>query len=62
MSAAVFFFGTVDAFLIAAVIQGIIQSGILLLYLTSRFPKFWKSFDLSFLRRQLAYAIPYGAS
>lgn len=60
MGAAVVSFGTVEAFLYAAIIQGVLQTAILLWYLRSRFPRFWQNFDARFFREQMAYAIPFG--
>ncbi len=58
--AAVLVFGTVRALVYAAVLQGVLQTAILLIYLQSRFPGFWRSFNLGILRRQLSYALPIG--
>jgi O-antigen/teichoic acid export membrane protein len=58
--AAVLIFGTVRALVYAAVVQGVLQSVILLAYLQSRFPGFWRCFDPAMLRRQLSYALPHG--
>lgn len=55
-------FGSVRALLYAAVVQGILQAIILLLYLHSRFPGFWKNFDWAVLRVQLSYAMPFGVA
>jgi O-antigen/teichoic acid export membrane protein len=60
MGSAVLVYGTVEALVYAAMIQGIIQTIILLNYLVRRFSGFWRQFDFSFLRQQLAYAIPFG--
>jgi O-antigen/teichoic acid export membrane protein len=60
MGAAVLIFGSVEAFLYAALIQGLIQSALLLKYLWSRFPGFWKRFEFTFFRQQASYAIPFG--
>lgn len=60
MGSAVFVFATVESFIYAAMIQGIIQIFILLNYLRSRFPGFWRGFDASFFREQMRYAIPFG--
>ncbi len=60
MGAAVFAFATVEAFIYAAMIQGIIQTFVLLNYLRSRFPGFWRGFDPAFFREQMVYAIPFG--
>ena len=57
---AVLIFGTVRALVYAAVLQGVLQSAILLAYLESRFPGFWRCFDLGVLRRQLSYVLPIG--
>lgn len=53
-------FGSVRALIYAAVIQGVLQTVILLLYLRSRFPRFWVSFDWPVFRMQLSYAMPFG--
>ena len=60
MCAAVFVFATVESFIYAAMIQGVIQTFILLNYLRSRFPGFWGQFDPAFFRQQMVYAIPFG--
>jgi O-antigen/teichoic acid export membrane protein len=60
MGAAVFAFATVESFIYAAMVQGVIQTFILLNYLRSRFPGFWRSFDPAFFREQMAYALPFG--
>ncbi|MEJ7699123.1 MAG: oligosaccharide flippase family protein [Pyrinomonadaceae bacterium] len=62
MGGAVIMFGTVEAFLYAAIIQGVLQTIILMIYLNSRFPRFWKSFRLQFFREHLFYALPFGFS
>ncbi len=60
MIGAVMIFSTVESIVFAALAQSIIQTAVMLFYLRSRFPGFWRSFDLGFLREQLVYAIPYG--
>lgn len=60
MAAAVFAFTTVEAFIWAATIQGVIQTSVLLWYLRSRFPRFWTRFDLGFFWEQMVYAVPFG--
>lgn len=60
MTSAVVFFTTVEAFIDAAIVQSIIQTTVLLIYLNRRFPKFWTSFDGKFFREQLIYALPFG--
>ena len=52
-------FGSVRALIYAALVQGMVQTVILLLYLRSRFPRFWTKFDWSVLRMQLSYAMPF---
>lgn len=58
--AAVLAFGSVRALIDAAVVQGALQTIVLLWYLHSRFPGFWRHFDGGLLRRQLSYALPLG--
>lgn len=60
MGAAVFTFGSVESFIYAAMVQGVIQTAILFAYLRSRFPGFWREFDGAFFREQLVYAVPFG--
>lgn len=60
MLAAVFLFSTVESFLYAAMIQGVLQIGILIVYLNSRFPKFWMDFRFAFFTEQMYYAVPFG--
>jgi len=55
-------FGSVKALIYAALVQGILQTIILLLYLRSRFPQFWDRFDTAVLRMQLSYALPFGVA
>ena len=60
MVSAVFLFATVDSFIYAAMIQGSFQTIILLFYLNSRFPGFWRKFDAKFFWEQMKYAVPFG--
>jgi O-antigen/teichoic acid export membrane protein len=60
MVAAVLIFGTVESMLNAILLQVVLQTVILLFYLSSRFPKFWKFFDLAILKEHLKYALPFG--
>ena len=60
MGGAVIAFGTVEAFIYAAMIQGVIQTFILLNYLRSRFPGYWREFDAGFFCQQMVYAVPFG--
>jgi O-antigen/teichoic acid export membrane protein len=59
---AVLWFGTLRALLGAAILHGAIQTVVLLGYLESRFPRFWRAFNWEMLRDQLSYAIPLGAA
>jgi O-antigen/teichoic acid export membrane protein len=54
--------GSIGALLAAAIAQGVIQLAVLLLYLNSRFPRFWAAFDRSAFGAQLAYSLPLGAA
>jgi O-antigen/teichoic acid export membrane protein len=60
MVLAVMFFATVESFLYAAIFQGALQTLILLVYLNSRFPKFWSDFRPKFFVEQMKYAVPFG--
>lgn len=60
MVGAVVFFTSVEAFVYAAIIQGALQTVVLLVYLNSRFPRFWRAFEPKFFREQLFYALPFG--
>lgn len=53
-------FDTVRAILYAAIIHGLVQSGMLIWYVVSRFPGFWRKFDWSLTLKQVAYALPFG--
>jgi O-antigen/teichoic acid export membrane protein len=60
MVSAVLFFASVESFVYAAMLQGIVQACVLLLYLNYKFPGFWRSFDPGILKRQFIYVLPYG--
>ncbi|HEY0003475.1 MAG TPA: oligosaccharide flippase family protein [Pyrinomonadaceae bacterium] len=60
MLAALLMFGTLRSLVYASLAQGILQTMLLLLYLNSRFPDFWRSFDWKMLRVQMSYALPLG--
>ena len=45
--------------LLASLTHGVVQSLVMLWYLTTRFPSFWKGFDPQLLKRQVIYASPY---
>ena len=53
-------FRSVVAILYAAVVQGVIESLMLLWYLRKAFPGFWTRFDFSVLREQTSYVAPLG--
>lgn len=48
--------------LMASLLHGIILSLVMLWYLASRFPRFWRGFDQDLLKRQISYAAPYTLS
>ena len=54
--------GSIGALLVAAVVLGVVQIGVLVAYLEWRLPGFWRSFDLGVLRTQASYALPLGLS
>lgn len=58
--AVVLLFGTVQALVYAAIVQGVLQVAVLLFYLRSRFHRFWRHLDTALLRSQLSYALPLG--
>ena len=60
--AAAIVFDSVKALIYAGLIHGIIQSIVLLWYVSSRFPGFWRAFDWSLTRKQVAYALPFGVA
>ncbi|MEQ1646569.1 MAG: oligosaccharide flippase family protein, partial [Pyrinomonadaceae bacterium] len=60
MGSAVLVFASVEAFIWAAMIQGVIQTAVLIYYVRSRFPGFWRGFDWGFFREHAMYAIPFG--
>ena len=60
MALGVIVFQTVEASLYAAVIQGSLQTIVLLVYLNRRFPRFWLAFNFKFFRAHFAYAVPFG--
>jgi O-antigen/teichoic acid export membrane protein len=53
-------FGSIWALVYAALVQGVLQNAILMLYLRSRFGSFWRRFNWSVMRVQLSYALPLG--
>ena len=55
-------FGSIRALIYAAIAQGILQTIIVLFYLQSRIPRFWRKFDWASMRMQLSYALPFGVA
>ena len=60
--AAAILFDSVTALVSAALIYGVLQSAALIWYTSSRFPGFWRAFDWSLTRKQVAYALPFGVA
>ena len=60
--AATLLFETVWGLIYAAILQGVLQTLIMLIYLKSRFGVFWRDFKWAMMRRQLAYALPLGGA
>jgi O-antigen/teichoic acid export membrane protein len=60
--AAAIMFASVEALIYAAIIQGALQTVVLLVYLSLRFEHFGRRFDLRLLRTQLSYALPLGVA
>src|SRR5262245_2378393 len=54
--------GSVRALIDAALVQGVAQAVVLLLYVNAVYPRFWASFDVAVLRTQASYALPLGLS
>jgi O-antigen/teichoic acid export membrane protein len=55
-------FRTIASLLYAAILQGVVESSILLWYLKKSFPGFWKHFDPKVFREHSAYVAPLGLS
>ena len=53
-------FRSTYAIVIAAVVQGVLQCGILFLYLKKRYGHFWRSFDFALFKAQIGNALPFG--
>ncbi|HEX7956088.1 MAG TPA: oligosaccharide flippase family protein [Pyrinomonadaceae bacterium] len=62
MLGALLAFGTLRALIYASLAQGVLQTVVLLRYLSARFPGYWRAFDLGMLRAQTAYALPLGVA
>src|SRR5260370_28627178 len=60
--AAAMLIGSVRALVSAAIVQGACVSLMFILYLSTRFPKFWLHFDTAMRRRQLSYVLTLGAA
>lgn len=55
-------FASVESLIYAAIIQGALQTVVLVVYLFVRFEGFGRRFDLKLLRTQLSYALPLGVA
>lgn len=53
-------FGSVKSLIIAAILQGLLQTAVLLYYLQSRFQGYWRRIDWHMFSRQVGYALPLG--
>ena len=51
---------SIQGLLYAGMIQGMVQTAILLWYMGRRFPGYWRRFSIPVLRSQIAYALPFG--
>ena len=56
-----FIFGSIKSLIVATTLHQAASVLVLFWYLHGRFPGFWKHFDWTFFKEQLAYALPYGA-
>ena len=54
--------GTVRALIVAAIVHGVAQIVLMVVYLHRRFPSFWRAVDFGLLWQQATYALPVGAS
>jgi O-antigen/teichoic acid export membrane protein len=53
-------FGSLEAVVLAAVIQGLLQCALTIGYLRFHFGRFWWPFDLKLFRAQVVNSLPYG--
>ena len=60
MIGATIWVASVSSLINAAIVFGILQTAVLLLYLRSRFDGFWQTIDWRMIRTQFAYALPIG--
>jgi O-antigen/teichoic acid export membrane protein len=60
MGVVAIWFPSVRALLFAATLQCLTQNTILIWYLRSRFPGFWRAWDWGLFRTQVSYAAPFG--
>ncbi len=60
LTGALLLFSSIESLVYAATAQGVLQVCVLLVYLNSRFPRFWTQFDFRFFREQIIYALPFG--
>ena len=51
---------SIEGLLYAGMIQGFLQTAVLLGYMRLRFPGYWRQFSIPMLRLQLAYTLPLG--
>ncbi len=61
MAVTALLFHTVRSLIIASILSQVLNVAVLYWYLNDRFPRFWRQFEWSAFREQLAYALPYGA-
>ena len=62
MIAAVLVLHTVDSLIYATIVLFAVQSSVLVWYLHRKFPRFWRRFEWTFFRTQMAYSLPFGFS
>jgi len=60
MGGAALLFKSAEAIVLAAVVQGAGQTLVLIFFLRSRFPGFWRRFEWDFFKQHLRYALPFG--
>ncbi len=60
MGGAAVIFESAEAIVYAAVVHGVGQAVVLMIFLNSRFPRFWMAFNWQFFKEHLRYALPFG--
>ncbi|MBO0720131.1 MAG: lipopolysaccharide biosynthesis protein [Blastocatellia bacterium] len=60
MVTAAFVFGTINAILLASVLQGAVQTSYMALYIRRRFGRFLAEFDWPLFKAQIGNALPFG--